>query len=121
MYGLVATSGRDAGMPIQKPWQIACSPNSSLPSLLNKCCDRSHDHTPCAGRNTLLTQAYTPEIAKIVHTSIRRDIACANAASKKDLSDGTFDHASAGQYKGRAIVSVEINEMDEAVALAALA
>ena len=65
MYGLVASCGRDTGMPIQKPWRVACSSNSCLPSMLNRRCDGSHDHTPCQGQNTLLTQGYTPEIVKI--------------------------------------------------------
>ena len=109
MYGLVAAKGRDAGMPIQKPWRVACSPNSCLPNLLCKRCDGSHDHTPCAGANTLLTQGYTPEIANIVHQSIVRDIAVMNKAN-----------ASASSYAGRAILSVGIDEMEEAIALAAL-
>ena len=110
MYGLVATKGRDAGKPIQKPWRVACSPNSSLPHLLCRRCDGSHDHTPCAGVNTLLTQGYTPEIANIVHQSIVRDIAVLNEAKGETKTP----------YAGRAILSVGIDEMDEAVALAAL-
>ena len=31
MYGLVAEVGSDKGYPINKPWRVACSPNSSLP------------------------------------------------------------------------------------------
>ena len=53
MYGLVAEHGPNAGVPIKKPWKVACSPNSSLPTMLNKKCDHSHHHTPCAGANTL--------------------------------------------------------------------
>ena len=108
MYGLVATKGRDAGMPIQKPWRVACSPNSCLPTMLNKRCDGSHDHTPCAGQNTLLTQGYTPEIVQIVHQSIVRDIATMNRESK-DV-----------QYAGRAILCVGIDEMEESKAVAAM-
>ena len=119
MYGLVATRGRDAGVPIQKPWRIACSPNSCLPHLLNKRCDGSHDHTPCAGQNTLLTQGYTPEIVNIVHQSIQRDITTMNKARK--LPDGRVDPACAVHYKERAVLSVGIEEMTEAVALVALA
>ena len=109
MYGLVATNGRDAGMPIQKPWRVACSPNSTLPNLLCKRCDGSHDHTPCAGSNTLLTQGYTPEIANIAQQSIVHDIAAMNKAKDSMTS-----------YGGRAILSVGIDEMDESVALTAL-
>ena len=75
MYGLTAVHGRDAGTPINKPWRVACSPNSSLPQMLNKRCDHSHAHTRCAGRNTLMTQGYTDTICDIVHRSICHDVA----------------------------------------------
>ena len=109
MYGLVATKGGDAGMPIQKPWRVACSPNSSLPSLLNKRCDGSHDHTPCAGVNTLLTQGFTQDIVNVVHQSIVHDIAALNKKA-----------AQPAPYRGRALLSVGIDEMEESIALVAL-
>ena len=118
MYGLVATKGRDAGTPIRKPWRVACSPGTSLPTLLSKRCDGSHDHTPCAGQNTLLTQGYTPEIVDIVHRSITRDIATMNAARRQE--DGGYDAARSLTCKGRAVLNVGIDEMSETVALAAL-
>ena len=121
MYGPVTTKGRDAGMPIQKPWRVACSKDSCLPDLLNKRCDGSHDHTPCAGPNTLLTQGYIPEIVNIVHQSITQDIARMNKASSKHKPDGSFDHDSAVHYRGRSVLNVGIEEMDEAVAKLALA
>ena len=49
--------------------------------------DGSHDHTPCQGQNTLLTQGYTPEIASLVHQSIVQDIKIANKTrSEKPLA-----------------------------------
>ena len=119
MYGLVAQSGRDAGMPIQKPWRIACSPGSCLPSLLDKKCDGSHDHTPCAGQNTLLTQGYTQKIVDIVHQSITQDIATMNKANR--LPDGNVDPLKTIHYDQRALLSVGLEEMSEAVALTTLA
>ena len=113
MYGLVASTGRDAGMPIQKPWRIACSPNSCLPGMLNRRCDGAHDHTPCAGQNTLLTQGYTPEIAAIVHQSIVRDIAALNEAKAKSNDDTV-------SYAGRSVLCIGIAEMQETTAMAAL-
>ena len=93
-----------------------------MPDLLNKRCNGSHDHTPCAGPNTLLTQGYTPEIVNIVHQSITQDIARLNKGSgKKHKPDGSFDHDSAVHYKGRSVLNVGIEEMDEAVAKLALA
>ena len=120
MYGLVAVHGRDAGMPIQKPWRVACSPNSCLPSLLNQRCDGSHAHTPCAGRNTLLTQGYTPRIVDLVHKSISDDIARMNSVTKEYHADGSFKHDSVIHYKERAHLCVGIEEMSESIALAAL-
>ena len=76
--------------------------------MLNRRCDGSHDHTPCQGQNTLLTQGYTPEIVSIVHQSIVRDIAKINKESKSV------------QYAGRSILTVGIDEMDEDHAVAAL-
>ena len=75
MYGLVAKGGNSnkVGMPINKPWRVACSPNSSLPRFLNKKCDRSHQHTHCAGSFTKGTQSYTPEIVKQIHRSLNFD------------------------------------------------
>ena len=87
--------------------------------MLNKRCDGSHDHTPCAGQNTLLTQGYTPEIVKIVHQSIQRDISTMNSANR--LPDGQVDPAKAIHYKQRSVVSIGIEDMEEAVALIALA
>ena len=120
MYGLVAAHGPHAGMPIQKPWRVACSPNSSLPTLLCKRCDGSHDHTRCEGQNTLLTQGYTPEIAKIVHQSIIRDITMHNKSSVSKV-DGEYSNRSAlVSYSGRSILSIGIDEMEEQVAVLAL-
>ena len=76
--------------------------------MLNKRCDGSHDHTPCAGQNTLLTQGYTPEIVQVVHQSIVRDIATINREAKSV------------QYAGRAILCVGIDEMDESIAVSAM-
>ena len=73
MYGLKASGGRHDGMPINKPWRVACSPNSSLPKFLNLRCDRSHTHTACQGSYTKKTQNYTPAIARQVHRSLNYD------------------------------------------------
>ena len=73
MYGLVATKGKEAGMPIEKPWRVAYL-NSSLGNRLNMKCDGSHIHTPCAGQNTSLTEGYTPTIVRIVHECFREDV-----------------------------------------------
>ena len=116
MYGLVAAKRPSAGTPIQKPWRVACSPGSSLPQLLNKRCDGSHTHTPCAGPKTLLTQAYTPAIAELVHKSIVTDIAMANKRANTDATAALS--ACTLHYSGRSIMMIGIEEMEEAAATA---
>ena len=120
MFGLTAASGSVAGMPIQKPWRVACSPDSCLPAMLNRRCDGSHEHARCEGRNTLLTQGYTPEIAKIVHKAIVADIAAVNKKTARRTADGAVEPDSVVSYADRAIVSVGIEEMNEGEAIAAL-
>ena len=73
MYGLVAESGPHKGMPIKKPWRVACV-NSSLPSDLSSKCSGVHEHVPCAGSLTKGTENDTPEIVSIVHKSFRKDV-----------------------------------------------
>ena len=72
MYGLVASHGKCAGLPIKEPWRVAYG-NSSLGEFLHLKCDGSHEHSPCSGRNTSDTERYTPEIAKAVHLCFSRD------------------------------------------------
>ena len=52
---------------------------------------------------------HTPEIAEIVHRSIVQDITALNKKAEQKVS-----------YKGRALLSIGIDEMEEQVALAAL-
>ena len=89
MYGLVASSGEDIGMPINKPWRVACSPNSSLPKFLNKKCDKSHKHCLCQGVHTLRTQQYTEEIVKRVHQSLNYDVKH-DTRRGGNIDDGAF-------------------------------
>ena len=69
MYGLTAEHGERKGHPIKKPWRIA-SANSTLPKLLNLKCT-GHQHAICQGQDTIRTQNYTDEIARIIHRSVR--------------------------------------------------
>ena len=73
MYGLVATKGKEAGTPINKPWRVVYL-NSSLGTRLNAKCDGSHIHTPCSGQNTSITEGYSPKIVRIVHECFRDDV-----------------------------------------------
>ena len=80
--------------------------------------------TPCAGQNTLLTQGYTPEIAKLVHQSIVRDIAVLDESrasiNTADATGGASAAEAKVEYSGRSILSIGIDEMDEHVAMLAL-
>ena len=80
-------------MLINKPWRVACSPGSTLPEILCKRCDRSHEHARCQGVYTRDTQSYTEDIVNIVHKSISKDVnrhagsfVCAEIVSSHDLS-----------------------------------
>ena len=45
--------------------------NVPFPKLCTTC-DGSHEHVPCAGRDTRATQTYTETIVKIILESIRQ-------------------------------------------------
>ena len=76
-YGLVASHGKGAGLPIKKPLKVAYL-NSSPGGFLHLKCDGSHEHSPCSGKNTSDntsdTERYTPVIAKAAHQRIGRDV-----------------------------------------------
>ena len=72
MYGLVASHGKCAGLPIKKPCRVAYL-KSCIGEFLHLKCDGSHEHSPCSGRNTSDTERYTPMIAKAVHQCFSRD------------------------------------------------
>ena len=91
MYELVATKGKEASAPTNKPWRVAYL-NSSLGIRLNEKCDGSHIHTPCAGQNTPITEGYTPKIVRIVHECFRGDV----RSGKFDVP--TYTHAAVHTY-----------------------
>ena len=61
MYGLATHYGH-RNIPIKKPWRIV-SWGVQFQSLMKKC-DHKHQHAPCAGRETRVTQLYTLRIAQ---------------------------------------------------------
>jgi hypothetical protein len=63
----------------------------------------------------LLTQAYTPAIAELVHRSIVNDIAMAN---KRANTKATAVQAECTlHYSGRSILMIGIEEMEETAAI----
>ena len=65
MYNLVSQFGKNAGIPIKKPWKIARSPNSAPLKL--ELCDGEHDHIPCSGKETKGTENYTKELVADIY------------------------------------------------------
>ena len=61
MYGLATHYGH-RNIPIKKPWRIV-SWGVQFQNLMKKC-DHKHQHAPCAGRETRVTQLYTLRIAQ---------------------------------------------------------
>ena len=64
----------------------------------------------------MLTQAYTPAIAELVHKSIVSDIAMANKRAKVEAT--AAPPACTLHYSGRSIMMIGIEEMEEAAAIA---
>ena len=55
----------DSNLYIKKPWRIV-SWNVNIDGKLSLKCDGRHEHTPCAGRETIHTQVYTSKIVSII-------------------------------------------------------
>jgi len=61
---------RVSGLPIRKPWRIACSDSRMAEALDRVRCPgkEAHPvHAPCAGSDTKTTENYTPYMAELVH------------------------------------------------------
>ena len=81
---VLGLKNKDQTSYIKKPWCIA----SNLPHLIsmfgNFQCDGKHDHVPCAGVDTRMTENYTPEFARAVHDAWF--LHCSLAPSQQHLS-----------------------------------
>ena len=58
--------GDTKGVPIKKPWSLACNV-VAMRDALHRTCDRQHVHAPCAGRDTKETEGYTDSLVDKVH------------------------------------------------------
>ena len=65
MYGLASVQARSAGKPLKKPWTIAS--NCATFHRLCRACDSTHQHAPIQGKDTRLTEGYTPELVATIH------------------------------------------------------
>ena len=72
----------------------------------------------------MLTQGYTQQIVDTVHRSIVQDITVLNKKATQPAAPGLESSPTLAcrkeSYRGRALVSIGIEEMDEQVALSAL-
>jgi len=58
-----------AGKHILKPWRISTTSHAIYAVFNNRLCDKTHDHVPCAGRDTKQTERYSNEMVKALHVS----------------------------------------------------
>ena len=71
MFGLVSHHGKQAGVPIRKPWRIATN-SVALRKALSLTCDGRHQHAACQGKDTKVTQAYTDPLVQTIHAAFAR-------------------------------------------------
>ena len=56
-FGLKARFGKNAGLPIKKPWRIAGNSPVFLGAFPRRCsCPRHTYHVPCVGQETIYTE-----------------------------------------------------------------
>ena len=67
-FGLVAKFGTEKGTPIRKPWRVDSNCEFLLQNL-DRQCNKSHDHAPCAGRDTKVSARYTSSLVAAVHAA----------------------------------------------------
>ena len=60
------------GMPIKKPWTLKTDVPTIVEELEKYTCPGNHEHTPCAGKDTKLTESYTPEMVAVVHRAFKK-------------------------------------------------
>jgi hypothetical protein len=54
------------GERIKKPWKIKSTNLRLVDALQNLLCDKTHTHSPCAGKDTRLSGFYPVQLAEIV-------------------------------------------------------
>jgi hypothetical protein len=57
------------GKLIKNPWRISTTSHALYHSFNGHLCDKQHDHVPCAGKDTKITEEYTQHIVRTIHTS----------------------------------------------------
>ena len=59
-------------MPIKKPWTLKTDVPTIVEELEKYKCPGDHEHHPCAGKDTKLTESYTPEMVAVIHGSFKQ-------------------------------------------------
>ena len=70
MFGLKSHATRSMGKPIREPWTTATSA-PQLHRLRRGYTHLPHEHAPCAGSDTRLTEGYTDELVHELHKAFR--------------------------------------------------
>ena len=73
-FGLKAQFEPGIGMLMKKPWTLATNSGTIGRPMRRVCTHEAHEHTPCEGKNTLISESYPPAMAEAVHEAFR--IAC---------------------------------------------
>ena len=60
------------GKPIKKPWTLKTDVEDIVVNLEKYKCSNDHEHHPCAGKDTKLTESYTPEMVAVIHGSFKQ-------------------------------------------------
>ena len=71
MMGVTSKFRSSVGKPIKKSWLIKTNVDCIGSALAVKC-DRTHDHVPCQGQDTRLTERYPRKFALALHTGWRQ-------------------------------------------------
>ena len=69
MLGVVS---RKTQTPIKKPWTIATNCEEIIQEFSKFKCDKTHEHAPCAGQDTKLTENYSKPFAAAFHRGFAR-------------------------------------------------
>ena len=82
MLGIVT---RRSKTPIKKPWTIATNYPEIIEEFSKYKCNGLHEHAPCAGEDTKLTENYSIAFAQAFHTAFAR--ACFRQAGGGESPD----------------------------------
>ena len=64
---------------IKKPWLFKTSLSCIAETFHERLCNREHEHQPCAGRETVLTEGYNFKITDAIHKSYQREVEILNS------------------------------------------